>query len=110
MTGYSTKPKPRFGHLPPFLAALRKRANLSQVAVAQAIGCSYQPVYQAETLPRGASREIVEGFALACGATPDELARVRVLDALDRGHLPLPDGCTEDRVRAAMAALETPAQ
>jgi len=59
--------------------------------------------------PGGLASETVARAALACGATTEELVRVRVLDALDRGHLPLPTGCTEASVQAAMVALETPA-
>jgi hypothetical protein len=44
--------------------------------------------------------------ARAAGASPIELARVRVLDALDRGSLPIPDGASEAQVAKAMAALE----
>ncbi len=43
--------------------------------------------------------------AKAAGATPDELATIADLDALDRGSLPLDEQTTPDELRAARAAI-----
>lgn len=97
--------RPRHGHLPPFLAALRRRAGLSQAEVGARVKRTYQPVHRAETAPGGVSLDVCLAIAAACGATPAELVRVRVLDALDRGSLSLPADVGEEAVTAALALL-----
>jgi len=107
MKGFNaSKTRVRVGHLPPFMASLRARAGLSQASLGSLVGLSYQPVYKAETSPSGVSLAALLSMGKACDATPDELQRIRILDALDRGYLPIPDGCAEERAARAMHILE----
>lgn len=57
--------------------------------------------------PMGLSLDTILKAAKACSATSEELTRICVLDAMDRGVLPIPDGCSETKVCEAMAVLET---
>lgn len=96
----------RHGHLAPFLATLQARAGLTLAALGEACGLSLVTVHRRLHTPGCLGEERTIDLARACGATPEELHRVRVLDALDRRALPLPDGVDEGRVAAALAALE----
>lgn len=55
--------------------------------------------------PGGLSLRTVTKAAIACGATSEELTRVCVLDAMDRGALLLPDGCSYEQVSQALTIV-----
>lgn len=95
----------RHGHLAPFLVDLRTRAGLTLEQVAGRVGVSIQSIHRREYGPEGLSLEATVRAAEACGATQEELDMVRAMDALDRGTLLLPEGCTAKQVRDAMRAL-----
>lgn len=89
-----------------FLRELRLRAGFDVRSLAKQVGLSHTPIVLSEGRGIGhMSLDKALACAAACGATEAELDRVRVLDALDRGSLPLPDGTTEDRVVAALDML-----
>ena len=96
----------RHGHLAPFLAQLRERSGLSFAELSARTGIALSTLHRRTLMPEGMGPDKVEAFAAALRADAAELDRVRVLDALDRGALPIPAGCTEERVARAMAALE----
>jgi UDP-N-acetylenolpyruvoylglucosamine reductase len=99
--------KPAFGHLAPLLRRLRSRSGLTVRALAARAGLpAFSSLGQRLKAPGHLGTAAILDVARACGATPEELHRVRVLDALDRGALPLPEGVGEERVAAALAALE----
>jgi transcriptional regulator with XRE-family HTH domain len=93
-------------HLGPYLAAFLGRKGLTQRRAAQAAGVS--TVSFGERL-RGRVASVSTAkvilAASAHGATTEELESIEVLDALDRGALPLPPGTSEEAVRAARCAL-----
>lgn len=99
--------RPSFGHLAPFLQALKARSGLTVRALAAAAGLDgHAALGQRLRAPGHLGLAGIEGVARSAGATPTELARVRVLDALDRGSLPIPEETSEERVERAMAVLE----
>lgn len=98
----------RSGHLAPFLDALRSRANLTTSALAAACGVSVGAMSSRLHGPGGLSLQTIARAALTCGATPEELTRVCVLDAMDRGALPLPDGCSYEQVHQALTIVAVP--
>ena len=95
----------RSGHLAPFLEALRTRANLTTSALASACGVSVGAMSSRLHTPGGLSLRTVTKAAIACGATSEELTRVCVLDAMDRGALLLPDGCSYEQVSQALTIV-----
>jgi transcriptional regulator with XRE-family HTH domain len=96
----------RHGHLAPFLAVLVARSGLTGAAVADEAGLSPSRLSARLYRPEPLTLDKLLAVARVCGATPEEVARVRALDALDRGALPLPEGVDEVRVAAALAVLE----
>ncbi len=95
----------RSGHLAPFLEALRTRANLTTSALAAACNVSVGAMSSRLHAPGGLSLQKVTRAAIACGATSEELTRVCVLDAMDRGALSLPDGCSYEQVSQALTIV-----
>lgn len=95
------------GHLAPFLQGLRSRGEVfTYEYLAEQIGVAPAVVHRRMHGPGGLATSTIFALARTMGATPAELKRVRALDALDRGALPIPDGATEAQVQKAMAALE----
>jgi transcriptional regulator with XRE-family HTH domain len=92
--------------LAPMLAFLLTRRGVSRRRIAAAVGISHVAIGERLAGRPSLSLQRTLDVARACGATPEELHRVRVLDALDRGALPLPNGVNADVVAAAMAVLE----
>lgn len=99
-------PKPRHGHLAPFLWSIVERSGLPHKVIAADVGISEtrlsSRLYRPEPMVLGK----VLAVAARCGATSAELERVRILDALDRGVLPIPDVCDEQRIAKALTVLE----
>lgn len=87
------------------LAALLERGGVSQVQAARAAGVSSTSLGYRLRGGRSIGTVALVAAARAAGATLVELQRLEVLDALDRGALPLPEGADEDRVRRALAIL-----
>lgn len=98
--------KPRHGHLAPFLSSLVVRSGLSHKVIAADVGISETRLSSRLYRPEPMTLGKVLAVATRCGATSWELDRVRVLDALDRGALPIPEGCDEATVAKALAVLE----
>jgi hypothetical protein len=95
------------GHLAPFLQTLRARAGgFTYEYLAAHIEVSTPLMHRRMHCPAGLGSDKIIKLAKHMGATSAELARVRALDALDRGALPIPDGASEAQVAKAMAALE----
>lgn len=89
-----------------FLRELRMRANIDVRSLAKQVGVSHTPIFLSESRIGHLSLDKALACAAACGATAAELDRVRVLDALDRGALPIPEGSTEQDVCNAFGMLE----
>lgn len=94
-----------YGHAAPLLQQIR--SDITYEELANALGVATVSVHRRMHSPTlGLGPEKTIELAERLGATPAELKRVRVLDALDRGTLPIPDGATEQQVTKAIAALE----
>lgn len=98
--------KPRHGHIAPFLSSLVVRSGLSGKEIAIDVDVSESRLSSRLYRPEPMTLGKILAVAARCGATSWELDRVRVLDALDRGALPIPEGCDEATVAKALAVLE----
>lgn len=90
----------------PFVASLLSRNGQSQRWAAEQIGVSH--VSLGERLRGkgiGVSLERLLDVARLASASPEQLAFVADLDAIDRGALPLDEQTTPEEVRAARAAI-----
>lgn len=91
----------------PFVASLLFRNGQSQRWAAEQVGVSH--VALSERLNRGGagvSLERLLDVARLAHASPEQLAFIADLDALDRGALPLDEQTTVDEVRAAREAIQ----
>jgi transcriptional regulator with XRE-family HTH domain len=95
----------RSGHVAPFLDALRTQANLTTSALAAACGVSVGGMSSRLHGPGGMSLATLTRAAIACGATSEQLTRLCVLDAMDRGALLVPSQASEEQVHTALSAL-----
>lgn len=98
--------RPRTGHLAPFLADLIARSPHKLYAVADDAGVTRTRLSSACYSPQSISLDSVLRIVRAAGGKPEDEQRARLLHALDRGVLTLPDGCDERRLAAAVAVLE----
>lgn len=98
--------KPRHGHLAPFLADLIARSGLKQVWLAIESGVTPTRLSMACRGPEPIGLDKLLRLVRAAGGTADDERRARVLHALDRGALPIPEGCDETTVAKALAVLE----
>lgn len=89
-----------------FLRELRLRAGFDVRSLAKQVGLSHTPIVLSESRIGHMCLDKALAVAAACGATEVELDRVRILDALDRRLLPLPEGTTEEGVEDAIRALD----
>ena len=97
----ATSGQTRIGAL---LASLRTRSKLSTRDIAKRGELSLDICYRVE---RGTVKDpqAAIAFAQACGATPPELQRLRVLLARDRGVIDVPSGATDEQIIQALRAL-----
>jgi hypothetical protein len=90
----------------PFVASLLTRNGQSQRWAAEQVGVSHVALGERlrGTGP-GVSLERLLDVARLTHATPEQLAFIADLDAIDRGALPLDEQTTPEEVRAARVAI-----
>jgi hypothetical protein len=90
----------------PFVASLLSRNGQSQRWAAEQLGISHVALGERlRGVGPGVALERLLDVARLAHATPEQLALIADLDALDRGALPLDEQTTPEEVRAARAAI-----